>query len=161
MKLDLPPTVMSPQDLKAIIFEIRKYAQWFGQDAVRQRVAKAAASQPPIMTPPTLALIEGSANKTGLTQNNLDQLIAALEKYATDSPHVVITTAAIAPVNLKTAMVTWCRQHIAANVLVDFRFNSTLLGGLVIQTGSHVYDWSFRRQILTSSVAFAEVLRRV
>ena len=53
-----------------------------------------------------------------------------------------------------------CRP-VAPDVLVNFQFNATILGGMVVRYGSHVYDWSFRRQILAKRDTFPEVLRRV
>jgi F0F1-type ATP synthase delta subunit len=50
---------------------------------------------------------------------------------------------------------------VAPNMLVDFKFNSTMLGGMVVQYGSHIYDWSFRQRILDARDKFPEVLRSV
>ena len=66
-----------------------------------------------------------------------------------------------APAQLKQKIVEWCRKNIDGDILVDFRFNATLLGGMVVKWGSHVYDWSFKRQLMAARAKFPEVLRNV
>jgi hypothetical protein len=162
MKLNLPANVSSPQDLKAIILEIRQYAHWLGQYAIKKRVSNNSKSDaPPAISQTAVTLIEALTHEKQLSQAGLDELIASLETLAATAPRLTITLAAPPAGSLKKTLVTWCRQHIGPNVLVDFRFNSTLLGGMVVRYGSHVYDWSFRRQILAARGRFPEVLRRV
>ena len=72
-----------------------------------------------------------------------------------------ITLAAPAGAGLKRTLAEWCRQNIDENLLVHFDFNATLLGGMVVNYGSRIFDWSFRRRILEDRAKFPEVLRRV
>ena len=159
-KLNLQDSVSSPQDLKAIILDIRKYAHWFTQYAIKLRVSGSIAIEPPAVSQVAASLINGLP-KDEQNQKGLDELIKSLEALEATSPHITITLAALPPNSLKRTLVAWCRENIEPNILVDFRFNSTLLGGMVIQYGSHIYDWSFRRQIMTARGSFPEVLRRV
>jgi F0F1-type ATP synthase delta subunit len=88
-------------------------------------------------------------------------LLEDLEDYLETAPHISITLAAPASKKLKQALMDWCRTNINADILVDFSFNSSLLGGLVVRYGSHIYDWSFKRQLMANLSKFPEVLRRV
>lgn len=161
MKFNSLDNISSPQDLKAIILEVRRYAKWFSQASVKNQVAGTKATEPLIISAAAAALINESANEKPVTTKSLDELIAGLEAMEAGSPRIVITLAAAPGVGLKKKLADWCRQNIASNILVDYRFNSTILGGMVVQYGSHVYDFSFRRQILAARGNFAEVLRRV
>jgi len=163
MKLKLDESVSSSQDVRALGLEIRDYARWYGQNGIKARVGvrKRKQVESPPISPAAQDLIRAVASKGTLKRKDLDELIDELSYIEAKSPRITITLAAIAPGSLKKSLVNWCREHIAPNVLVDFRFNSTLLGGMVVQYGSHVYDWSFRRQILAGSAKFPEVLRRV
>ncbi len=161
MKLNLQAKVSSPQDLRAITLEVRQYAQWFSQYSIKKRVSSSKSDAPPPMSETGVALIKELTDSKQLSQAGLDELIAALENLETTSPRITITLAAAAPNSLKKTLVAWCREQIEPNILVDFRFNSTLLGGMVVRYGSHVYDWSFRRQILAARGSFPEILRRV
>jgi hypothetical protein len=160
MKLQLPDDIISPQDLKSLTLEIRQYAGWYSQYSVKSRVTNAKPSPPPSASVVATSLIKNWANNQP-SQKGLDDLISSLEALEADSPRVTITLAAAAPGSLKKTLVEWCRANVGDSILVTFKFNSTILGGLVVQHGSHVYDWSFRRQILAASQNFPEVLRRV
>ncbi len=161
MNLKLPDNVSSPQDIKAIVLEIRQYARWFAHASVKKQVGGGKIAEPPAVSAGAVALIQGLAGGKPLTQPALDGLIDALEAFEAKAPHMTITLAAPPPASLKKTLVAWCRQHVAPDILVTFRFNSTLLGGMVVAYGSHVFDWSFRRQILAARGKFPEVLRHV
>ena len=161
MKPNLPSSVLSLQDLKSIIVDIRKYSEWFSLNAVKTKVAGSPYAEQPAISPAAITYVEQLAAKAPLSVASLDGLIKELEKLGATLPSITITLAAPAPGSLKITLVNWCRQNIDPNILVDFRFNSTILGGMVLQYGSHIYDWSFRRQILTARQHFPEVLRRV
>ena len=92
---------------------------------------------------------------------NFDDLILELEAAKKTAPLITITLAAPATKDVKQALVSSCRSHIADDALVTFKFNSSLCGGMVLQHGSRVFDWSFRRQILANRTKFTEVLRSV
>lgn len=162
MKLPLPDTVSSEQDLKSLILEIRDYARWAGQAAVKKKLhSKHAPPEAPELSAGAKQLVKEWTAKEPLSRESMDKLITALEEAGSKAPTVTITLAAPPTSGLKKTLVAWCRENVSPNVLVAFDFNSTLLGGMVVRHGSHIFDWSFRKQILTSKSKFPEVLRRV
>lgn len=160
MALKLPSNITSLPELKAMTLEIRGYAKWYNQHAVRARVTEQPSPPPPAVSPAAAELI-GAWAKNQPTPKSLDNLIAELQDLSADAPRVTITLAAPAPNPLKLEMTEWCRKNINPGALVSFRYNSTILGGMVVQYGSHIYDWSFRRKILQNTDKFTEVLRHV
>lgn len=161
MKLQLPSSVSSARDITSLMFEVREYSQWFSHNVIKQRVGSKKMTEQPELTPVAAELIRNWGVKEGLSQKKLDELLEELEDFKNSAPVLTVTLAAPAPGEVKQTIVTWCRENIAPNVLVNFRFNSTILGGMVVRHGSRVFDWSFRRQILTNKEKFPEVLRRV
>jgi hypothetical protein len=161
MTPNLQNNVLSPQDLKVTILEVRKYARWFSQSLVKTRVAGGVYADQPQVSPTAALLINELAAQKPLSSEILDGFIASLEQLEKTLPRITITLAAPAPGSLKKVLVSWCRQNIDPGVLVEFRFNATLLGGMVVRYGSRVYDWSFRRQILAARGNFPEILRHV
>lgn len=155
MKLKLPSSVASQQDLGALEREVREYARWFAHEAIKKRSGVKHASEPPALSTGAKELVRGAE------QAQLEEIIETLKTYATGAPSITITLAAPPPNSLKTTLIAWCRENIAPNILVNFRFNSALLGGMVVHSGSRVFDWSFRRQVLENRDKFPEVLRRV
>lgn len=161
MKLQLDDSVASPQDLQALIADIRDYARWHSHETIkRQAGAKRLNAESPVPAA-ALATIRAWHATKPISRGSLDTLLAELENHARHAPTMTITLAAPAPAGLKKQLVAWCRQHVAAGVLVSFQYNSALLGGLVVQAGSRIFDWSFRRAILANLEHFPEVLQRV
>lgn len=159
--LVLPDSVSSPQDLLALTIDVRAYARWFSHNSIKARASATRGSQAPAVSPVTIELIRNWTGEVLLSQESLDELIAALEKFRDTAPTLTITLAGPAGGELRKTLVGWCRANIAPNVLVSFRFNATLLGGMVVRYGSRVFDWSFRRQIIANRNGFTEVLRNV
>lgn len=165
MKLSLPKSVASPQDLSALITEVKDYAKWYGHEAIRKRVAGSAVGKNTHTHPPLSAgaseLIRTWFGAKVPNRLGFDALLKELERVAKSARVITITLAAPAPGSLKATLAEWFRTNISPDVLLAFHINSTLLGGMVVQYGSHVFDWSFRRAIIANKQAFPEVLRRV
>lgn len=161
MDVKLPNTIASPQDLAALLSEIKDYAKWFGHESIKQKVAGSHGSGAPELSVTANELIRGWSQTKALNRESFDSLITSLERYTQSSPAITFTLAAPVSGELKKTLVSWCRDNIAPNILVSFRFNATILGGMVVQCGSSVFDWSFKRQILNNREKFPEVLRRV
>lgn len=161
MKLQLPSSVSSLADVMALSLEVREFAKWFSHVSVKMHVTGSQVPSPPPQSDAARELIDGLLAAKNLNQASLDEMVTALEAYKTGAPSMTITLAAPAPGALRQELVTWARQNLAPNMLINFKFNATLLGGMVVRVGSHIFDWSFRRAILAERYKFAEVLRRV
>jgi hypothetical protein len=161
MKPNFENHVLSEQDLKAVILEVKKYATWFNQTAVKMKVTNNNSYDIPSISTPATNIINEWLNGNPPNPKSLDELIVALEDFASSAPRVSVTLAAPPTNSLKLTIATWFRQNISPNTLVNFKFNSTILGGMVVVHGSRIYDWSFRRQILATREKFPEVLRNV
>jgi hypothetical protein len=161
MKLQLQDSLSSHQDLKTVISEIQKYAHFFAQSAIKKQVIGNGSIEQPPISADSAGLIGQWHGDKPITQKSLDELVAVLEEFASKAPNITITLAAPPPGQLKKELLTWCRKNISSDILVDFNFNSTILGGMVVRYGSHIFDWSFKRQILAGRDKFPEVLRHV
>ncbi|HLG90960.1 MAG TPA: hypothetical protein VI336_02250, partial [Candidatus Saccharimonadales bacterium] len=159
MKLELPDELSSRQDLKALILEIRGYVRWANQAVVKERYGTRNQTAP-TLSGPAVNLIRKWHGEQTINLKRLDELIITLEDYAATAPSITITLAAAPSIQLKNALIGWCRRNIKTDILVNFKFNSTMLGGMVVSYGSHVHDWSFKRRIMVSTARFPEVLRR-
>lgn len=161
MKFKLPDSVASSQDLASLLIELRQYTHWFTHESIKKLVSARHRSDPPIVSAAGTEILRFCEADKTLTQQSLESMIETLEKYSGTAPSITITLAAPPTSSIKTTLVAWCRENIAHNILVTFQFNTTLLGGMVVRYGSHIFDWSFRRQILATRQSFPEVLRHV
>ncbi|MBL8160057.1 F0F1 ATP synthase subunit delta [Candidatus Saccharibacteria bacterium] len=159
--LRLPDSVSSLQDLATLQLEVRAYARWLSHEAVKIKVHAKNISEPPPLSPAANQLIHDYTAGKPATPAGLDELVQQLEDRKKKAPTLTITLAGPPTRGLKGTLVGWCRENIAPDVLVNFQFNASILGGLVVRSGSHTFDWSFRRQILDNRAKFPEVLRHV
>lgn len=161
MKLIMPDSVASAQDLAAVLADVQAYAKWASRELIKQKVAGKSAGAQPTITPEAAEIILSWSGDKDMTQTSIDGLVKALEDYKKSAPSVTITLAAVPSGEVKIKLVAWCRKNLADNILVSFRLNRNILGGLVVAYGSHIHDWSFRRKLLEAEKPFTEVLQSV
>lgn len=161
MKLKLRSDLSSRQDIQAVVLEVKRYARWYSHASIKQRVGGGAVAAPPPLSTPTADLLTQWHADKQLSPQSLDGLVQELETFTANAPYLTVTLAAPAPMKLKSEMITWFRQNIRQDLLVDFNFNSTMLGGMMVRYGSRIIDLSFKRQIMAARSKFPEVLRRV
>lgn len=161
MKLKLPDTIASSQDLAGVTADVHAYAKWASRELIKQRVSGKSSGKQPDISSEASDLIRTWGGGKPLTQASIDGLIKALDSHKKAAPSITITLAAIPSGELKAKLVGWIRKELAPDMLVNFRLNRNILGGMVVAYGSHIFDWSFKRKLLDSPVTFREVLSRV
>lgn len=159
--IKLPDTICSPQDLTVLILEIKEYSKWYGHESIKQRANVRAHSTQPVLSTTTTQLLRSMSTNGTLSPTQLDSLIQELEKHKASASTITLTLSAPAPTSVKRSLTAWCRKELSPDILVSFEYNRALLGGMVVRYGSRIYDWSFKRTILTTDIKFAEVLARV
>lgn len=157
----LPESIASPQDFAAVMTEIKAYSSWAAKAAIKHKVSGKSAGKGPELSPEARAIIHSWSGGKPLSSASASNLLAELERIRKAAKTITITLAAIPTGDVKARLVEWCRKEIDAQIMVNFRFNRSILGGMVVVYGSHIHDWSFRRKIKDSTVSFSEVLHRV
>lgn len=160
MKLRLPNNIHSIQDINQLLLELHEYMAWYGQSSVRKQV-EVEMAEPPTISALTQELLADWHGKKSMSAKTIEKLVFALEDLKNDAPRVSITLAAPAGRKLKIQLVRWCRSNLDEHALVEFGFDKSLLGGMVVRYKSHIYDWSFRRKIVENRYDFIKALRDV
>lgn len=160
MKLSLPASVASYQDLNQSLLELQHYRQWQTQAQVKQQV-ETSSGQPPELSESAATIVNEWHKGKQPSVKTLDKLIDSIKDIKDSAPTISITLAAPIGPRLKAQLASWCRDNLDSNALIDFSFDSTILGGMVVRWNSHIYDWSFRSKILNNKKRFTEVLRHV
>ncbi len=153
MKLNLPDTIASPQDLTDMILEIREYSKWYSHNAIKKTLK---GSDAPNLSGSTKEFLRQHSDTS-----TLSDLVDDLEKFRSNAPTISITLAAVPTGDLKKTIVAWTRTNLSPDTLINFQFNSTILGGIVVKCGSRIFDWSFRRGLLDNRNKFPGLLRNV
>lgn len=158
MKLTIPSGVASQQDLTVVLGDVQAYATWASRELIKQKVAGKSAGAQPNVSPEAAEIIRTWSGGKPMTQASIDGLLKALEDHKKSAPTVTITLAAVPSGEVKAKLVTWCRKELDPSILVSFRLNRAILGGMVVAYGSHIHDWSFRRKLMEHAKPFNEVL---
>lgn len=161
MIFKLPRDIVSTQDLASTIMDLQDYHSWLSQNAILNKTHLKSNTVAPTLNKSAENLINTLLEIQNLNKDNLEKIIKELLVLKESASVIHITLASPPTVELRNRLVTWCRENIKKDTLIDFSFNSTLLGGMVLRFGSHIYDWSFKKQILANRHKFSEVLANV
>jgi len=150
VNLVLPIDTYSPDQLSGLVLELQDLGSAARNNAARK-------STEPLELSPDLSLL--------LRENNIaDNDIAAIEALSKEvqtalekAPTVHILLAAMPGRAMKRQFVTWFRTEVSPFALLTFAARSDLGGGAIIQTGSHLYDLSFRRGIIDNKARLTEI----
>ena len=154
--LALPMSLYSSDQLSAVAEELHHVAVKLGQK--RRHDPKAQVEE---LSPLAAAALELLPPASRADDAAIEQLRVQLERMATAAPVVTLVLAGAATSRLKQELVAWLRQNVHAGLLVNFRVNPDIAGGVVIRSTNHLYDCSFRRLLLAESHAFTKVLEHV
>lgn len=146
VKDQLSHFLYSPTQIQAEVIRLRSELRQLEHVAIKQKVLTIEK--------------KGVATPSTSTKELTDQ-IKVLEQRLANAPIFYITLAAMPTDGLKQNIVTWFINSVSPEAMVEFDYNSALLGGMVVRTGSRIHDWSLRRKILSQANNFAEVLHRV
>ena len=161
MNLKLASQVVSSEDLKALMNEITDYAKWYRHNEIKMRVTKKLAEGKPVLSEPAADMLAQITKHGALSADMIDALLKELNVQFRTMPRVRITLAAMPSNAVKHKLAGWCRDNISPVLLIDFRYNAAILGGMVINLGSRTFDWSFRSRLLASQDKLGEAFSRV
>jgi hypothetical protein len=154
MSYKLPLSLYEPDQLAMSAEELKSLAE---------RLSRPPAKKPvevPLLDETEALLAELPAAKRRQPAA-LYELAEQIEKLSVAAPRLTLTLAALPSSHLREDLVKWARTNLTANVLVVFRVNPDLAGGLMMRTTNRLLDCSFRQRLLAEPTGFTEVLRRV
>ena len=158
MSFYLSEAIISPEDLKSVINELKDYEVFFRHSQIKQHVVKRSAGQAPELSIAASELLSSAMEKKPLNITIIEQLITELERLLIKSPKIKIILAALPNHAVKKQLILWVRKNIKADALIEFSYNQSLLGGLVLTAGSRIFDWSLRQQLLNSQPKLNEMI---
>jgi hypothetical protein len=155
----LPLDLYSPEQLSAVIIEFRGYIGELRDTAVRAKALHATAG-----APHASALLMGVMHESGVNatdQPEAEKLLKELEAVRDKAPAAHLMMAALPNRDLKRKLTEWFRTEIHPFALLTFATRADIGGGFILQAGSHVYNYSFREQLLTHKHRIAEIYNSV
>jgi len=154
----LPAAVYSPQLLESVIYDLQVYVDWIRQNEIRARVG-ANSKDAPNHSDETVLVIEAWQKGKAPTIDSIHALLSHLK--ALKLPEVHITLAALPNHAQRRTLVEWFRNNTVPGLLVSFVADRNLGGGLVVRTPNHVFNYSWRQELVAGRDKLAEIVRRV
>ena len=158
----LPESINSLEQLEAVIFELGEYVDWSRGSQIKQTVTgQGAKGDERVWTPEIQAILGAWSGDEDITIASVEALIRQLEAHKKTAPALHVTLAGWPSPSLRHQLVAWFRANVHPQAFVSFAVNRTILGGMVVRAGSHIHDYSWRRQFIAKRDQIPEIMRRV
>ena len=155
MKLELPPEITTPTELKTVRLEL---ADYIGNQQHRAALTKVGTK--PARSKPVSAEL-AAVLKAWSAPADLDDLAGQLDQLIAHASTITLSLPAQASIEFRQRLIGWLRTEIKPNLLVNLTVNPEIGGGVIIRTTNHVYDLSFKSRLLASRKLIPELVHRV
>lgn len=154
-QLILPPSITGRSEISRILLEIEAVDYDFEAQTIRTPDA-------PLVVPPTSRRLQQLAEINTVTIEDVKQrkhLIDQLRSAKDKAPTLHIAFASEPEPAILSQLVAWIRQNLHPVALVTVGIQPGLVGGCVIRTPDHIYDFSFRNHLRSAQPMLVERLR--
>jgi hypothetical protein len=148
-QLAIPNELYSPDLINLAIFELDRYTS-----SVRNAEMRTMPTPPP---PSGLARVFSAMAVEPSNLQDLEDLKTQLKIYLEKSPIVNVILSGPPNNSIKQQITQWFRQQISPNILINFSARSDIGGGIIVQAGSQIYDFSFKSALLANKSKIAEL----
>jgi hypothetical protein len=148
--------VFSPGQLSEIVAELQSYRGKLRDSAVRAKATKSKNTELPDLSEWLTNLLHTSGVKPD-DSSGLEAAYKELQAILKNAPVMHVTLAAPAGRTLKRQLTVWFRTQVHPNSLLMFAIRSDIGGGMLLQAGSHFYDYSFRDRLLANKSRLMEI----
>ncbi len=158
--ISLPSSAVGRADISRMLREIEKIDYNLETESIRNPEKAAKLKVVPSMSRVLAETV--TLNKVTVTDlHSRKQLIEGLHEIKEKSPILHITFAEEPDPSLVTTTVEWARKHLYKNALVSVGLQPNILGGCIVRTPSHVYDFSLRGRFASKLPELREQIKTV
>lgn len=154
-QLLLPPSITGRSEISHLLLEIEAVDYDFEAQAIRNPsstlVVPAVSRRLKEVAEVNMVTIENVKDRKML----IDRLRIAKEK----APSLHIAFSIEPEPAILSQLVAWIRENLHPIALVTVGIQPSLVGGCVIRTPDHIYDFSFRNQLRASQPILTEKLK--
>jgi hypothetical protein len=158
MAFELPGAVYSPQLLESVTYDIQQYLDWYRQNQIRAKVGAKPKAEPN-HSDETVLVIEAWLDGKRPTIESLEGLVKHLKELKLPEIHVML--AALPNLSQRASLVDWLRANTKPQILVSFIADRNLGGGIVVRTPNHVFDYTWKQELIAGRDKLAGILKRV
>lgn len=153
----LPPALLGRSDVSRVLREIERL------DYVLEAQTIRAPDQPQAIPSMSRALADCvTLNNITVTNTIERQRLVKLLRHAKEKAPVIHVTFAIDPVPAVTAQIAlWIRENLHPQALISVGLQPRIVGGCIVRTPDHIYDFSIRKRFKDSEAVLINRLNQV
>jgi F0F1-type ATP synthase delta subunit len=159
VNLNLPIDLYSIDQLSAVIIELRNYIGDLHDRNVRKKLSKDHSEALPQISALLLGVLHGAETRQG-DLAAAEKTLKALQDLRNNAPTIRVALPDIPDRTLKRQFTVWFRTQINPTTLLSFALRTDIGGGAIIQSGSHVYDFSLKAKIINNREQIYEIYKR-
>lgn len=154
INVSLPIDTHSPDQLSGLSLELQTYLGELRDWTARSKTGHQSTA--PVVSELLATLLRASHVATD-DSDALENLQTELDKLLINSPVVHLILATLPSRTLRRQLTVWFRTQVHPAALLTFAVRTDIGGGIIIQAGSRVYDYSFRSKILANKQRIGEI----
>jgi hypothetical protein len=154
VELHLPLDLHSPDQVSSVLVELQKYRGEQRDATVRAKAGGKAEKPEMSETLENLLRLSNVAHDNGPGLEALAKQLAGILKAA---PVMHVLLAGPPNRTFKRQLTVWFRTQVHPTSLLTFAARADIGGGIILQAGSHMYDYSFRGAILDNKKRLMEL----
>lgn len=153
----LPPSLLGRPDVSRLLREVEAVDYELETQAIRE------PNKPLAIPNMSKALVEtAQVNKIDMADlNSRKQLITQLRLIKEKAPIAHITFAIDPDPSISTYLAAWIRQNLHPTALLTIGLQPRIVGGCVIRTPDHIYDFSLRKQFYDQKPQLVQEIKAV
>jgi hypothetical protein len=156
VELKLPTVIASRKDIIRLHREIRAFI-----DAVTQSIMR---HDNPVQYPAISEQLRALAvaNQVDMRDpKNCEGMLERLDYLKEHAPSIHISFPTEPTAEVLERLVTWFREEVDPNVVIQVGLQPTIAAGVVVRTPNHQFDFSLRRHLYANRQKLGEALQRV
>ena len=154
--LTLPASLVGRADIVRVLREIEELDNDLTSQAIREPGKPLTV---PSLSKSVSELVE--LNGIALTDQGSRTGLVANMRLAKNSPSVQLTFATEPEIEVVIDLVAWIRTHLHPAALVIIGLQPAIVGGCVVRTPDHIYDFSMRAHFKAALPTLASDLARL
>jgi len=151
----LPTDIVTPADMTRLIRELTTLDDFLRQASVRK-------GGTPVKVPATSRNLEAAVKSFGanlLQPEDRAQLLKKLDHLRLTAPQIHISFAADPSAAFTDKIVTWLRQNIHPELLVQVGLQPSIAAGCIVRTTNRQFDFSLRRHFADNRPLLAQKIK--
>lgn len=150
----LPPALIGRSDVSRLLREIERVD--YELETQEIRTPGQPLSIPNMSRGLTEVITLNNVNVTNITERK--RMLESLREAKDRAPNVQITFAVDPAPEITSQIVAWIRQNLHPRALVTVGLQPSIMGGCVVRTPDHIYDFSLRKRFKDERASLIEAI---